>query len=165
MAEFVSTAFPYIFLAMMALSALFSIVPIFPGGVVIWALATVYGLLAPLHFGSPGGWIYAVITLLMLLGASVDNVLMGGKALQAGASWRGILLALLAGVVVSLLFTPLGGLAAVALVLYLHEYSRLKDKEKALDITKGLVLGCGWAAVIRFGLAVVQVVLWTMWAW
>jgi uncharacterized protein YqgC (DUF456 family) len=164
MTEFITTAFPYIFLALMAISALFSIVPIFPGGVVIWALAMLYGLLAPEHF-SGGIWFYVVITLLMIASTLADNLFMGGKALQAGASWRGIILALLAGVVVSLVITPLGGLAAAALVLYLHEKYRLDDKEKALEITKGLVVGCGWAAVVRFGIAVVEVLLWALWAW
>ncbi len=165
MTEFFTTAFPYLILAFMALSALFSIVPIFPGGVVIWVLATVYGLLSPAHFSAPGGWLYAVITVLMILGTLADNLFMGGKAREAGASWRGIILALVAGVVGTLFITPLGGLAAAALVLYLHEYLRLNDKQQALDITKGLVLGCGWAAIARFGIAVVQVGLWVLWAW
>lgn len=164
MAEFFSTAFPYLILAFMVLSALFSIVPIFPGGVVIWALATAYGLVNLTHF-SDGLWLYVVITILMVISTLADNLLMGGKAREAGASWRGIILALAAGVVVSLLVTPLGGLAGAALVLYLHEYMRLNDKDKAMDITKNLVLGCGWAAVVRFGIAVLQVVLWVLWAW
>lgn len=148
----------------MALAALFSIVPIFPGGVVIWALATVYGLVTPAHF-SGGLWLYVVITILMVLSTLADNLLMGGKAREAGASWRGIILALIAGAVVSLFVTPLGGLAAAALVLYFHEYVRLNDKDQAMDITKSLMLGCGWAAIVRFGIALVQVILWVLWAW
>src|SRR3990172_7824912 len=73
------------------------VIPIFPGGVVIWLAALLYGLVS--GFGTLGGWIFAIITLLMLASAAADNVLMGARAHKEGASWRAIILALLAGLV------------------------------------------------------------------
>lgn len=165
MESFLSSVFPWIIFGLMAMSVMVSIVPIFPGGVVVWLLALIYGVVHPAHFSTLGWIMFSLITLLMAASALADNVLMGAKAREAGASWRGILLALIAGVIASFFITPLGGLVAASLMLYLHEYLRLKDRDTAYAITKGLVLGCGWAAVVRFGLAAMQMGLWSIWAW
>ena len=80
------------------------VIPIFPGGVVIWLAALVYGLI--FGFGDTGGWIFVVITILMIVSAGADNVLMGARARVAGASWRGILIGLSAGIIGTLSFPP-----------------------------------------------------------
>ena len=165
MESFLTSVFPWIIFSLMALSVLVSLVPIFPGGVVVWLLALVYGVAHPSHFSTLGWIMFALITVLMAASVSADNVLMGSKARQAGASWRGIIMALIGGVIGSIFITPLGGLAVASITLYTHEYFRLKDSDSALAITKGLVLGCGWAAVVRFGIAAIQMGLWSIWAW
>jgi uncharacterized protein YqgC (DUF456 family) len=165
MESFLTAVFPWIIFGLMVLSVLVSIVPIFPGGVVVWLLALLYGVVHPAHFDTLGWTIFSLITLLMIASALSDNVLMGTKARQAGASWRGIIMALIGGVISSIFITPLGGLVVASLTLYIHEYLRLKDSDTAYTITKGLVLGCGWAAVVRFGIAAVQLSLWSFWAW
>lgn len=162
--EIVLSIFPWIILVFMILSLLSLIVPVFPGGVVIWVLALIYGLISPDHFLNGGTWIFALITGLMLASAAADNILMGTKAREAGASWHGLIIALVAGVVGALVLTPIGGLVLAALSLYLVEYIRLKDSDKAMMITKGLMMGCGWAFVVRFGLGVGKIVLWAFWA-
>jgi len=100
----------------------------------------------------------------MFASVAADNLFMGAKALEAGASWRGIIIALVAGVVTSFFFTPIAGLIVAPLTLYITEYIRLNDSEEALKITKGMVLGCGWAFVVRFGLGAIQIGLYAAWA-
>jgi len=138
------------------------IIPIFPGAFIIWLVALLYGLVS--GFGTLGWVIFAVLTVLMVLASVADNVFMGAKARQEGASWASIGLALLAGVLGTMIFPPIGGLIAAPLVLFLGEYQRLKDTEKAIAVVRGLVIGWGWAFLVRFGIGVVMIVLWGAWA-
>ena len=61
-------------------------VPIFPGILVIWLAALGYGLVVGFKFW--GIVIFLLISLLMFSGVVVDNLLMGAKAWQEGASWN-----------------------------------------------------------------------------
>src|SRR3990172_7284539 len=137
--EFISSFTFALTLAVMLVGLFGLVIPVFPGGVVIWLAALLYGLVS--GFGTLGGWIFAIITLLMLVSAAADNVLMGARAHKEGASWRAIILALLAGLVGTIMFPPIGGLIAAPLALYLTEYIRLGDNDKAMAITRGLLIG------------------------
>lgn len=151
-------------LLLVMLTGLFGlIVPIFPGGVVIWLAGLVYGLIN--GFGTVGWIVFVLMTLLMIAIGVADNVLMGAKALGTGASWWGIGVGLLAGLVASLFLTPLGGIVAAPLGLFLVEYIRLKDYDKAIQVTKGLLIGWGWSFVARFSMGVVMLLLWGIWVW
>jgi len=139
------------------------IIPIFPGNVVMWVAALVYGLI--FGFGRLGGIMFAIISLLMLAAVMADNVLMGAKAREKGASWGSILLALAAGVVFTFVFPPIGGIIAAPLVLFLMEFQRLGDSSEATKVVKGLLTGWGLAFVVRFGLGVMMIVFWGIWAY
>jgi uncharacterized protein YqgC (DUF456 family) len=139
------------------------IIPIFPGNVVMWLAALVYGLV--FGFGRLGGIMFAVITLLMLVAVAADNVLMGAKAREKGADWGSIILALIAGVVGTMIFPPIGGLIAAPLALYLAELQRRRDAEEAMNVVKALLTGWGLAFIVRFGIGVVMFGLWGIWAY
>jgi uncharacterized protein YqgC (DUF456 family) len=139
------------------------IVPIFPGNVVMWLAALVYGLV--FGFGRLGGIMFAIITLLMLIAVAADNVLMGAKAREKGADWGSIILALIAGIVGTMIFPPIGGIIAAPLVLYLAELQRRRDADEAKAVVKALLTGWGLAFVVRFGLGVVMFGLWGIWAY
>ncbi len=139
------------------------IVPIFPGVTVIWALALLHGII--FGFGGGGGWLFAVITVLAVVGWVIDNILMGGKARQGGARWSSIAIAFVAGFVGSIFLTPLGGIAAALFGLYLAEYSYRQDRAEALEVTKAMAIGWGWSFVARFSIGLVMIGLWAIWAW
>ncbi|MGB7873002.1 MAG: DUF456 domain-containing protein [Anaerolineales bacterium] len=139
------------------------IIPIFPGNVVMWLAALVYGLV--FGFGRLGGIMFVIITLLMLVAVAADNVLMGAKAREKGASWGSIILALTAGIVGTMLLPPIGGLIAAPLVLYLMERQRLGNADEAKTVVKALLTGWGLAFIVRFGLGVVMFGLWGIWAY
>lgn len=139
------------------------IIPIFPGNVVMWLAALVYGLI--FGFGRLGGIMFAIITLLMLVAVAADNVLMGAKAREKGADWGSIILALIAGVLGTMIFPPIGGLIAAPLVLYLAELQRRRNAEEAKKVVKALLTGWGLAFIVRFGLGVVMFGLWGIWAY
>ena len=139
------------------------IIPIFPGNVVMWLAALVYGLI--FGFGRLGAIIFAIITLLMLVAVVADNILMGAKAREKGADWGSIILALIAGVIGTMVFPPIGGLIAAPLALYLAELQRRRDAQEAMNVVKALLTGWGLAFIVRFGIGVVMFGLWGLWAY
>ncbi|GAB4430366.1 MAG: hypothetical protein Kow002_18780 [Anaerolineales bacterium] len=152
-----------ILIALTMLVGLFGlIIPIFPGNVVMWLAALVYGLV--FGFETLGWVIFTIITLLMLAAVLADNFLMGAKAREKGASWGSIILALVAGVIGTMLLPPVGGLVAAPLVLYLMEFQRLRNEEEAKAVVKALLTGWGLAFIVRFGIGLVMLALWSVWA-
>jgi len=138
------------------------IVPIFPGNVVIWSAALLYGIV--FGFGNLGGVLFALITLLMLVAVGADNVLMGAKAREKGASWSTIIAALVAGVIFTFVFPPIGGIIAAPLILYLMEFRRLGDSKAATEVVRGLLLGLGMSFLARFALGLIMIGVWAAWA-
>jgi uncharacterized protein YqgC (DUF456 family) len=139
------------------------VVPVFPGIVVMWLAALGYGLL--------GGWstlgivIFVFLTLLMILGTTVDNLLMGVGARRGGASWLSIGLALLFGIAGTLLWPPIGGIIAAPLSVLLLEYLHRRNWSEAWSAFRGLATGWGLSFVVRFGIGVVMMLLWWLWVW
>jgi uncharacterized protein YqgC (DUF456 family) len=139
------------------------VIPIFPGVVIMWLAALGYGLIT--GFSTLGIILFVIITLLMLAGVTVDNVMMGMGARKGGASWLSIGAALVAGVVGTFLFPPLGGIIAAPLVVLLIEFLRVRDPQKALQALRGLATGWGLSFVVRFGIGAVMMGLWWLWVW
>ena len=135
--------------------------PILPGLVIIWVAALVYGILT--GFNLTSGILLAVMTVLMIVGSLIDNVIMGATARQKGASWLAIGVALVLALLGSLALPPFGGIIAALIGLFAVEYYRLKDWRQAMDSTKSMAIGCGWSAVIRVGIGLLMIGLWWIW--
>lgn len=154
---------PLVLLAIM-LFGLFSLVflPVLPGLVIVWLAALGYGLLG--HFTAPLPIVFfVIITLLMLFGSVIDNILMGAGARKTGASWVSITAALVAGVVGSILWPPLGGILFSLAALFLVELLRLRNLRSALVSTRSMAIGCGWAIVARFFIGLAMIGLYVAW--
>ncbi|MCL5429415.1 MAG: DUF456 domain-containing protein [Chloroflexi bacterium] len=150
------------FLLVAMLIGLFGmVIPIFPGGVVIWLAALVYGIV----FGISGwGWVFfLLITGLMIAGIIVDDLLMATSARKQGASWGSLAFAYLGGIAGTILLPPFGGLLGAPLVLYLSEYGRKRSRDQAWQVTRGLLVGWGWSFAARFGIGLVMIALWLLW--
>jgi uncharacterized protein YqgC (DUF456 family) len=137
------------------------IVPLFPGIVVIWLAALGYAIVAGIH--STGIILFVLITLLMLVGTTVDNVLMGVGARRGGASWLSLGVALVAGIGGTLLFPPIGGLIATPLAVLLVEFLRSRDWSKTWIALRGLAVGWGLSFVVRLLIGIVMILLWGIW--
>jgi uncharacterized protein YqgC (DUF456 family) len=143
------------------------IVPVFPGLVIMWLGTLVYAILQNAA-GNMTGWkwvIFAMITLLMISGSIVDNLIIAYKMRDKYVPWSSILFAFAAGIVASLFFTPLIGLVAAPVGLFLAENRRLKNHEAAVDSTKAYMIGWGWAFGVRFLIGLMMIGLWMLWAW
>lgn len=139
------------------------LVPGIPGLWIMWAASLVYGFVN--GFDSPGVVVMVAITILVVAGSYVDNLLMGAGARKGGASWTAILIALLAGILGTIFFPPLGGFIAVPVVLLLVEYSRHRDLNKAWQSLIGLVGGWGASVAVRFVIGLIVLALWLLWVW
>jgi uncharacterized protein YqgC (DUF456 family) len=139
------------------------IVPVFPGLIVIWLLALLYGIVS--GFGALGAVLFVIITVLAILGEVSDNLLMSKKARQEGARWLSIAIAFIAGIVGSIVFSPLGGIAAALGGLFLTEFISSRDYRRAWAVTKGMAIGWGWSFVAQFGIGLLMIALWAIWAW
>ncbi|HET9587508.1 MAG TPA: DUF456 domain-containing protein [Anaerolineales bacterium] len=143
------------------------IMPIFPGLVVMWLATLVYALLQN-GAGQMTGWewfLFGLITLLMLVGNIADNLIIARKMRDKYIPWSSILFAFAASLVASIFFTPIVGLAAAPVALFLAESRRLKNQEAAIDSTKAYMVGWGWAFGVRFLIGLVMIGLWMLWAW
>jgi uncharacterized protein YqgC (DUF456 family) len=129
----------------------------------MWLAALGYGVVA--GFSNLGIVLFVLITLLMIAGVTVDNILMGIGARRAGASWWTIAAAFVAGVLGTVLFPPIGGLIAAPLAVLLLEYRRFGEWDKAWQALKGLALGWGLSFVARFLIGLLMMGLWWLWAW
>jgi len=138
------------------------IVPLFPGIVVIWLAALGYGVVT--GFTTLGIVLFILITLLMILGTTIDNILawVGGR--QGGASWVSLLVGTIAGIAGTLLWPPLGGLIATPLVLLLVEYLTARDIRNAFKALGGMATGWGFSYIARLAIGVVMILFWGLWA-
>ncbi|MGE5374347.1 MAG: DUF456 domain-containing protein [Bacteroidota bacterium] len=143
------------------------IVPVFPGLTIMWLAALVYALIQNAR-GLMNGWdwfLFAVLTLLMIAGNIVDNVIIAAKMRDKYIPWSSILLAFAASIVASIFLTPVVGVIAAPVALLVIEYIRLRDRRKAFDSTRTYVIGAGWAFLARFGIGVLMIGVWMLWAW
>jgi uncharacterized protein YqgC (DUF456 family) len=162
MPAWLSASILSITLVIMVIGLFGLIVPIFPGITVIWLAALGYGVVT--GFNTLAWVMFGVITVLMIVGVTIDNVLMGAKAHKEGAAWSSLALGSLAGVLGTIFLPPVGGILAAPLAVLLLEYLRHRDINKALLTLRGLVIGWGLSFVVRFFIGLVMIGLWLVWA-
>ncbi|MFC2028423.1 DUF456 domain-containing protein [Chloroflexota bacterium] len=137
------------------------VIPIFPGLVVIWIGGLAYGLITGFEF--PAWLLFSILTVIMVAGSLLDNVIMGKQAHKQGASLLSIILAILFGIVGAFIIPIIGGFLGAILALFLAEWIRRRNWRDAMTATSGLAVGCGWAVIARLGLGVLMIALWGLW--
>ena len=161
----------YLILAISAILNLVGLVGLllvfFPGLTVSWVGQLIWVIYVgfnrshePWQFGLTIA-IFVMNTIIMIGGSLLDNILGASGTRQKGVPWWEIFLTMAVMVVGGSFLTPLGGLALSLTTLFLIEYYRLeKDTKKAWESTKALAFGYGIAAIIRFFLCMLMIVLW-----
>lgn len=164
---FAQTLFQVVTLVVLIFGWLGLLIPVFPGLVVMWIATLVFALV---HAGLGNmdwvAWLlFTLITLLMIGGNVVDNIIIAKHMRDKNIPWSSILWSFAAGIGVSLFFTPIMGIVASPVALFLAEWRRLKDRSVALANTKAWMTGWGWAIAARMGIGMVMIMFWGMWAW
>ena len=142
-------------------------VPVFPGLTVMWFGTLFYAIVQGISGNMTwAGWLlFVIITLLMIGGNILDNIIIAKHVRDKNVPWSSIIWAFAAGLVLSLFFTPIVGMIASPVGLYLAEWRRLNDKQTALANTKAWMTGWGWSVAARFGIGLVMILLWGLWVW
>ena len=143
------------------------IMPVFPGLTVMWIATLIYALIQNAAHAMTGWkWFaFIIITLLMLGGNVADNIIITRKMRDHYIPWSSIAVAFVAGIIASLFFTPIIGLIAAPLGLFLAELQRLKNRDEALNSAKAYMIGWGWAFGARFIIGLAMIGSWMLWAW
>ena len=140
------------------------VIPVFPGLFIMWLATLVYALIQNAA-GIMTTWDWVAITVLMIGGNIADNLIIAVKMRDQYIPWSSIIMAFAAGIIVSIFFTPVVGLVAAPLGLYVAEYRRLKNRDDAWKSTKAYMIGWGWAFGARFAVGTTMIGLWMLWAW
>jgi uncharacterized protein YqgC (DUF456 family) len=142
------------------------LVPIFPGLTVMWVATLVYAIVeAGAAKMAAVDWVlFAFITVLMLAGNVIDNIIIARHMRERKIPWSSIMLGYAAGLVASIFLTPLAGLVASPVGLYMAELGRLHDRSAALASTKAYMTGWGWSLAARIGIGILMLGLWMLWA-
>jgi uncharacterized protein YqgC (DUF456 family) len=138
------------------------IIPIFPGIIVIWLSALAYVVIEAMA-GNIQWWdwlLFALITVLMVVGSLIDNVIMAKKLRETGTPWISIAIGFVAGLVASIFLTPFAALIATPLALYLAEFYRLRNGPEAMESAKGWLIGFSWSLAAMFGIGVLMIGFW-----
>lgn len=164
---FVQTLLQSLTLIFMLVGLFGLVIPVFPGLIIIWLSALGYAVIE----GARGnmGWIdwmlFVLITLLMLGGSVVDNIIIAYKMRDKQIPWKSIGLSYLAGILGSIFLTPLVGLLAAPVGLVGAEYLRLRDWRQAFESAKTYMMAWGWSFAALFGIGLIMIILWMLWAW
>ena len=161
MPDWIAASIFWLTLIIMGIGLFGLIVPVFPGITVIWLAALGYGVVT--KFTTLGWVLFAVITILLIGGVTIDNILMGAKARKEGTAWSSLALGYLAGILGTVIFPPLGGIITAPLMVLLLEYLRQRDIKKALASLRGLAIGWGTAFVARFLIGLFMIGVWLVW--
>jgi len=143
------------------------VIPVFPGLIIMWLATLAYALVE----NSLGrmAWIdwflFALITILMLVGNVIDNIIIANKMRGHSIPWSSILLAFVASIVASIFLTPLVGLPVAPLTLFGVEYLRLRDRTQAFISARTYMIAWGWSFLAVFGIGVLMLAFWMLWAW
>ena len=164
---FIEIFFEFFTFAVLLVGLFGLLIPVFPGLTVMWIATLIYAIVqASMGNMTWVGWLlFVLITLLMIGGNVVDNIIIAKHMLDKNIPWSSILWSFAAGIGVSLIFTPVFGIIASPVGLYLAEWYRLKDKKAAFDNTKAWMTGWGWSLAARFGIGVVMIAFWGVWAY
>lgn len=164
---FAQTVLQIVVLALLVFGLLGLLIPIFPGLTVMWIGTLIYAIIQALigNMNWVDWLLFALITILMIVGNVIDNIIIAKHMRDKDIPWGSIFWAFAAGIAVSLIMTPIAGMVASPVGLYLAEWRRLRDKTQAFANTKAWMTGWGWSLAARFGIGVVMITFWGVWAW
>lgn len=139
-----------------------TVVPVWPGLVVVWAAGLGYGLVA--GFGTVGTVGFALMTVLVAAGTLAKIALPAHAGARRGAPlptllW-GVVGAVVGAAVLPALGLPVGAVAGV----YLAERRRLPDPTEAWRNTWGILKALGVGVLVEFGLGTLMIATWLVWA-
>lgn len=138
-----------------------SVVPVIPDLALIWGAALGYGL--TVGWGEYGPWFFALISMMGLAGVVAEVVVSGFGARKGGASVWAIFSGTVLGTLGLFSSGPFGAVIGLLGGIFVVEYLRKRDIERAVKAVLGTGLGCGASLGVKIGLGFGMVVVWLIW--
>jgi uncharacterized protein YqgC (DUF456 family) len=135
-------------------------VPIVPGQVIIWLTALIFGLLA--GWDKLGWGTFILLSVLMIIAGLMDEVGRWLGAKSGGASWSAIVIGLITGFIGMLIFELPGAIIGALSGIAWYEYRKDKDWKRSFKAATGYVVGLLASFVVRFGIAVIMVIIFSI---
>lgn len=145
----------------MLVGLLGTLIPALPGIELIWLAALGYGIFA--GFGVWGPWLFALITIILIIGEVVIWWLGNTTARYTGASWQAVLASIVLGLVGMFVIPVIGALIGAMLGVFLVEYHRRRDWKAALKATTGVLWGAGLSFGAQVVFALTMMGVWGIW--
>lgn len=142
------------------------LIPVFPGLLVMWLATLAYALVenSTGRMASIDWALFGLITVLMVFGNIIDNIIIARKMRGRSIPWSSILLAFLAGIIASVFLTPVIGIIASPLTLFAVESIRLHSRRKGFSSAGAYMIGWGWSFAAVLAVGAVMIILWLLWA-
>lgn len=138
------------------------VVPVLPGLMLMWVAALVYGF--AVGWSSLGYAVMALFTVAVAISLVTSFVIPRRAAADGGASgWAQ--LGAIVGAVAGFFVIPVVGVIVGALVgLFVVEWGLKGDRREAWTATVATAKGFGLSALIDFGIGLVMLAAWAVWA-
>lgn len=146
---------------LMLVGLLGTVVPVLPDLPLVWVAALGYGLLV--GWGAHGGLLFALISILGVVGILSELWVSGAGARRGGASFLSTLGGIALGVAGLLVAGPIGLVVGMLAGTFVLEYVRQQDVDLALRATLGIGIGYGFSIVVKFLLGLGMIALWVVW--
>jgi uncharacterized protein YqgC (DUF456 family) len=142
----------------MAVGLVGVVLPFLPGLILVWAAGLWW---AVADGGGPGRWtVFAVMTALLVAGTAAKYVLPARAGAAAGAPWT-TLAAGAAGAVAGFFLVPVVGLIVGGVAgVYLAEFARLRDWNRAAAATRAALVAFGIGMLLELAAGVAMALTW-----
>jgi uncharacterized protein YqgC (DUF456 family) len=160
-------------LGIMLIGLLGLIVPVFPGLLIIWLATLFYALLESSagRMNALGWTLFGLITVLMVIGNIIDNIIIARKMRGKAIPWFSIALAYAGGLIgtlafapVATVFTPFMGIVGSLASLFGAEWLRLRKVRPAFVSARSYMIAWGWSYAAVFGIGLLMILVWVLWA-
>jgi uncharacterized protein len=138
-----------------------TLVPALPGIELVWLATLGYGVFS--NWGRYGPWLFALLTLIFIVGEAATWWVEKTTARRSGASWQAILLSLVLGLVGMFVIPVLGALLGAMLGVFIVEYYRRREVKDAWKATTGVLWGAGISMGMQLVIALIMFAIWGVW--
>jgi hypothetical protein len=152
--------------AVMLVGLVGTLLPALPSIELIWLATLGYGFIggwALNGWGKWGPWLFALITLILIIGEAVIWWLGNFTAKKTGASWTAIALSIVLGIVGMFVIPIIGAIIGAMLGVFIVEYYRRRNWREALKATTGVLWGAGLSFGAQVVIGLVMIAIWGLW--
>jgi uncharacterized protein YqgC (DUF456 family) len=151
----------FIALLVMVVGLVGTVLPGLPSIELIWLATLGYGFFS--GWGAWGPWLFALLTVILIIGEFVMWWLGNTTARQTGASWQAIGASIVLGIIGMFVIPIVGALIGAMLGVFLVEFYRRRNWREALKATTGVLWGTGLSFGAQVVIAIVMMGIWGLW--